>query len=131
MSFRPQDTRMFRPYPDEVPWELLRLADPSEERILDYADADLMRVAKYEDEAVGVYVVRPETPTRYEICNLAVAPAYRHKGLGRWLLGHAIGLAETKGAREIVVRRTPLRGLFRKTGFVEDDGGIRLELQPE
>lgn len=130
-EFRPQDTDIYRPYPDEIPWELLQLADPDEERVRDYVDADYTRVAKYRGEAIGVYVVRALTPTRYELCNLAVAPAFRRRGLGRWLLGHAIGLSETKGGREILVRNPPLEGLFERCGFVATGDDLLLTLTPE
>jgi GNAT superfamily N-acetyltransferase len=129
--FRPQDAEIYRPYPDEIPWELLHLADPDEDRVLGYVDAEYMRVAKRDGEAVGVYVVRPLSPTRYELCNLAVAPPWRGKGLGRWLLGHAIGLAETKGGREIVVRNARLRGIFARSGFVAHGDDLLLTLTPE
>jgi ribosomal protein S18 acetylase RimI-like enzyme len=130
-EFRPQDTDIYRPYQDEMPWELLQLADPDEERVRGYLDADYTRVAKYDGEAVGVYVVRALTPTRFELCNLAVVPAFRHRGLGRWLLGHAIGLSETKGGREILVRNTPLKGLFERDGFVAAGDDLLLILTPE
>lgn len=130
-DLRPQDTDIFRPYPDEVPWELLSLADPDEDRVAGYVDADYMRVAKYRGDAVGVYVVRPLSPTRYELCNLAVAPPIRGKGLGRWLLGHAIGLCETKGGREILIRSAGLRGLFERAGFVAHGDDLLLTLTPE
>ena len=130
-AFRPQHAKVFRPYPDEVPWELLRLADPDEDRVVGYLDADFMRVAKVDDEAVGVYVIKALTPTCYELLNLAVAPAYRKQGLGRWLLGHAIGIAESKGGREIVIRGTPERGLFQRTGFKVEGDSLRLVLMPE
>jgi ribosomal protein S18 acetylase RimI-like enzyme len=130
-GFRPQDAEIYRPYPDEIPWELLHLADPDEDRVLGYVDADYMRVAKHGGEPVGVYVVRPLSPTRYELCNLAVAPLYRRKGLGRWLLGHAIGLSETKGGREILVRNARQRGLFERAGFVLHGDDLLLTLTPE
>ena len=142
-EFKPQDVNIYRPYPDDIPWELLLLADPDESRIYEYADADYMRVAKLEDESIGVYVVRALSPTVYELCNLAVAPAWRRRGLGRWLLGHAIGIAESKGGREIVVSipvpggghapppSAGWRGLFERTGFVAGDRELRLVLTPE
>lgn len=132
-DFRPQDVNLYRPYPDEVPWDLLLLSDPDEERVHGYMDADYIRVAKYEGEAVGVYVVEPETPTVYELKNLAVHPDWRGRGLGRWLLGHAIGIAESKGGREILVRQPPgsARGLFERLGFVAEGRDYRLVLMPE
>jgi GNAT superfamily N-acetyltransferase len=132
-AFRPQDVNLYRPYPDEVPWDLLLLADQDEERVHGYLDADYIRVAKYEGEAVGVYVVVPETPTVYELKNLSIHPDWRGRGLGRWLLGHAIGIAESKGGREILVREAPrsARGLFERLGFVPEDRDLRLKLMPE
>ncbi len=132
-DFRPQDVSLYRPYPDEVPWDLLRMADPDEERVHGYLNADYMRVAKYGDEAVGVYVVVPETPTVYTLRNLSVHPDWRGRGLGRWLLGHAIGIAESKGGREIVVRGAPrgARGLFERLGFLPEGADLRLVLLPE
>lgn len=131
--FRPQDVQLYRPYADEVPWELLLLADPDEARLHGYLDADFMRVAKYLDEAVGVYVVVPLEPTVYELKNLAVHPDWRDRGLGRWLLGHAIGIAESKGGREILVRDAPrnARGLFERLGFAPEGDDLRLVLMPE
>lgn len=130
-GFRPRDAEIYRPYPDEIPWELLLAADPDEERIHGYLNADLVRVAKFAGEPIGVYVVRPLTPIRYELCNLSVAAAWRGRGLGRWLLGHAIGLSETRGGREILVREAPLRGLFARTGFLASGRDLLLTLTPE
>lgn len=130
-DFRPQDLPIFRPYPDEIPWELLALADPDQERVFGYADVDFMRVAKRDDEVVGVYVLQRLEPTVYRLCNLAVSPECRGRGLGGWLLGHAIGIAESKGGREIRVNGAPLKGLFRRFGFVVRDGDLCLTLIPE
>jgi GNAT superfamily N-acetyltransferase len=132
-DFRPQDVNLYRPYPDEVPWELLLLAEPDEERLQSYLDAEYMRVAKFEDEAVGVYVIVPQSGTVYELKNLSIAPGWQRKGLGRWLLGHAIGIAESKGGREILVRDAPrgVRGLFERFGFQPEGPDLRLRLIPE
>lgn len=127
----PSQTPIYKPYRDEIPWELLLAADPDEARVDAYAHTEFMRVAKLNDAVIGVYVVAAMTPTRYQLLNLSVAEGYRRKGLGGWLLGHAIGLAETKGAREIFVASTPLRGLFTKIGFAAVDADLLLTLTPE
>ena len=129
--FRLREVDIYRPYPDEIPWELLHESDPVEQRVAGYVDADYMRVAKLRGDAIGVYVVRAIDATRFELCNLVVARRYRNRGLGRWLLGHAIGLSETKGGREILVREAPLRGLFARTGFVSTGADLLLVLSPE
>ena len=134
MGFRAQDAKIFRPYQDEVPWELLESAGVSEEDLRQVLELNLVRVAKYEDRVIGAYGIRPLTPTRYELVSLAVTEGYRRQGLGRWLLGHAIGLAESKGAREILVRSAGKRAgtsLLARLGFVEADGELLLSLTPE
>lgn len=90
-----------------------------------------MRVAKHQGEVIGVYVIEPVDPLRYRLLELAVAPGYRGKGLGRWLLGHAIGLAESKGAREILVRGQTSRRFFATVGFEADGADLKLVLEPE
>jgi len=130
-GFRAQDASIYRPYPDEVPWELLLLGDPDEERVTGYLDTDYMRVAKDGETVAGAYVVEAESAIRYALRNLVVAPGYRRKGLGAWLLGHAIGLSESKGAREIVIHDTRPRSFFTRVGFVADGRDLLLRLEPE
>lgn len=130
-DFKARDATIYRPYSDEIPWDLLHLGDPDEARVAAYADADYMRVAKHNDEVAGVYVVEAQTALRFVLRNLVVAPAYRDKGLGAWLIGHAIGLSESKGAREIVISRARPRSLFTRVGFEVQDEGLLLTLTPE
>lgn len=130
-DFRGSDTTIYRPYSDAVPWELLLLGDADEDRVASYRDSDYMRIARHGEEVVGVYVIEALTVTRFALLNLAVEPAYRGKGLGAWLLGHAIGLSESQGAREIVVPETRQRRFFSRVGFVQDGTDLRLTLMPE
>jgi ribosomal protein S18 acetylase RimI-like enzyme len=92
-----------RPLADELPWALLLDADPSRARVDDYLNEELTRVAKYEDEIVGVYVMTRVDATTFELMNIAVRGDCRRQGLGRWLIGHALGLAESKGGRRVEV----------------------------
>lgn len=87
VTLAPRDARIFRPYPGEAPW-------PD-------ADPDWTRVAKVDDAVVGAYEIERTAPLRFRIKALWVEPVFRGNGLGRWLLGHAIGTAESQGAREI------------------------------
>jgi ribosomal protein S18 acetylase RimI-like enzyme len=86
-----------------MPWELLLDADPSRQRIESYLSQDLTRIAKLGEEIVGVYVLTRHDPITFELMNIAVRESHQRMGLGRRLLGHAIGLAESKGARRIDV----------------------------
>lgn len=58
-----------------------------------------------------------------EILNLAVAPAYRRRGIGRRLVGVALARAQVRGARQcwLEVRASNLAALdfYRAVGFVE------------
>jgi ribosomal protein S18 acetylase RimI-like enzyme len=92
-----------RPRPNEVPWDLLLEADPSRERIAAYLDPEWTRVARDANAILGVYVLARREPTRFELMNIAVREDCRGTGLGRRLLGHAIGLAEAKGGRIVEV----------------------------
>jgi len=127
VSFRPRDTQIFSPYPDEIPWELL----PDDAVVNGFPEDARMRVAKLDGEVVGVYVIEPVDALRFRVRELVVARGYRGHGLGRWLLGHAIGLAETKGAREILVRGQSRRRFFATVGFEEDGADLKLTLTPE
>ena len=93
---RPRDAR-------DVPWDLLLDADPDRALVESYLDFAWTRVMWHEGVALGVYVLKPRDETRFELMNIAVDPRYRRLGIGRWLLGHAIGLAESKGGRTIDV----------------------------
>ena len=101
--FDPREARVLRPYPEEIPWELLLDADPSRARVEGYLSDELTRVAKFDDAVIGVYALSRHDATHFELMNIAVVDAYQGTGLGRRLLGHAIGLAESKGARVIDV----------------------------
>lgn len=102
-NFDPREVRFYRPYPEELPWELLLDADPSRARVESYLSDTLTRIAKHDDEVIGVYALKQLDATTYELMNIAVAEPYQRTGLGRRLLGHAIGLAESAGARVIDV----------------------------
>jgi len=92
-----------RPKPNDVPWDLLLEADPSRERVTAYLDLEWTRVARDETSALGVYVLARRDAHRFELMNIAVREDCRGIGLGRRLLGHAIGLAEAKGGRLVEV----------------------------
>jgi N-acetylglutamate synthase-like GNAT family acetyltransferase len=128
---RPRDLQMFRPYADEVPWDLLESAGADEDALAAVLELDLVRVAKLEGRVVGGYGIRPVSPTTFELVALAIAEGWRGKGFGRWLVGHAIGLAESRGGREIVVRGQRHAGFLRRFGFEPAKDDLVLELIPE
>ena len=94
-----------------------------------------LRVAKHPDVApddgIAAYVVRARSAIEFGLDYLYVDTEFRHRGLGRWLLGHAIGLAESKGAREITSMQAPDCAFLARYGFVNDGERWRFTLRPE
>jgi len=139
MKDRPIDlrsVRIYRPYPGELAEALLTVHAGQVAGSCAGADPDLARIAKLDDRIIGVYILQKADELTYELRHLVVEPGYRRSGLGRWLLGHALGVAESRGGRSLLVRppaRTPVpvRQLFRRFGFEEADGQWRLEFTPE
>jgi GNAT superfamily N-acetyltransferase len=136
-EFHARSVQIFRPYPDEAPWSLLAIAGLDEAALEDRLTHDQTRIAKFEARLVGAYGLRPMDDVRFELVALAVVEGYRRRGLGRWLLGHALGLAESRGGREVVTAGCPggpsaaARRLLTGVGFVADGKRMRLELTPE
>jgi ribosomal-protein-alanine N-acetyltransferase len=67
------------------------------------------------------------------LLKIAVAPAWRGQGVGRWLLSRALDLAMEKGAAlsylEVRPSNSAAIGLYRKLGF--EVAGIRPRYYPE
>jgi len=119
-AFTYQDITVYPPYAGETPEDLV--GEPGND--------DLVRVAKLDDRVVGAYRLVRTCETHFEIRALAVRVEHRRRGIGRWLLGHAIGIAELNGAR-IVEAPLAATGMFAKVGFRPHGPGLRLHLRPE
>ena len=118
------DVTVYRPFPGEVPCDLVGADAP----------LDDVRIAKVDGQGsksrvVGAYRLVQVDAERFAIRALGVYPAYRGAGIGRWLLGHAIGIAESRGARVIDAKGPP--GFLQPVGFKPRAGGHRLVLTPE
>lgn len=128
---RPRHLETFRPWAHEMPWDLLLRVGADRQALQEVVALELVRVAKLEGRIVAAYGIRPETPTRYELVALAVEDAWRGRAFGRWLMGHALGLAESRGGREVVVRGQRYADFLRRFGFEPSGNDLRLELTPE
>ena len=123
------DVTVYRPFPGEVPSDLVGADAP----------LDDVRIAKFDGHGsqshgspsriVGAYRLVKVDAERFAIRALGVYPAFRGVGIGRWLLGHAIGIAESRGAR--MVDAEGPRGFLEPLGFTPHAGGFRLVLTPE
>lgn len=124
-----------------------------------YATASLYcRVARLEGQVIGAYSMREPYPAESLFAGGSTDPAalaafhlqwvgvrtdFRRRGLGGWLVGHAIGVAETKGAQCLDVSfaeqgdHVAVAGaLFVALGFVQREAaagqlGFRYQLIPE
>ncbi len=119
-SFTYRDVDIYPPYPHEDPVDLVGRA----------CDGELVRVAKLDGRVVGAYRIVCSGGTRFAIRALVVDENYRSHGIGHWLLGHAIGIAELKGGRVIDAPRAA-EGFFAQSGFGPAGGVLRLSLMPE
>jgi N-acetylglutamate synthase-like GNAT family acetyltransferase len=128
---RPRHLETFRPWDHEMPWDLLLLGGADRQALQEVVALELVRVAKLEGRIVAAYGIRPETPTCYELVALTVEDVWRGRAFGRWLMGHALGLAESRGGREVVVRGQRYADFLRRFGFEPSGNDLRLELTPE
>jgi ribosomal protein S18 acetylase RimI-like enzyme len=75
----------------------------------------------------------PGSRSRYIICNVVVAKAYRNQGIGRQLTERAIAQAEANGAQAVVLQvrhdNPPALHLYADLGFEEVGGETDLELE--
>ncbi len=121
----PRDYPISRPHEDEIPTKLLELSDDAP------IDLDNIRVAKNGNEVVAAYLFKRLSPLQYAVEAIGVVCSHRQRGLGSWMLAHAIGMIESKGGREVIVRRSRC-GFLERFGFVR--GGcdeLRLTLTAE
>ncbi len=87
----------------EPPWDLLLLADPSRGRVRHYLAVGECCQAYCDGKPVGVLVILEASPGCVEIMNLAVAPPFQGRGLGRQLVAKAKQRAIEQGARTLDV----------------------------
>ncbi|MBQ4898776.1 GNAT family N-acetyltransferase [Paenibacillus sp. Marseille-P2973] len=75
---------------EAVPIELLLLADPSEEIILNYIDRGECFIATNNNEIIGALVIIKTRPETIEIVNIVVKEDFQGKGIGKKLIDFAI-----------------------------------------
>jgi len=101
--------------------------------------AQILRVAKLNEVIIACYAMHGplleegESNTDYVLQMVAVQEQYRHQNVGRWLMGHAIGVAESKGGRGLQVPHTAQQDFFLTLGFKADEtiGGFRFQMIQE
>ncbi|MEA5450455.1 GNAT family N-acetyltransferase [Leptolyngbya sp. CCNP1308] len=89
--------------PAEWPWPLLLDADPSRELIDAYIHQSTVMGLVDGDTAIAVVVLMEREPQGVEVMNMAVAPSYQGKKLGKLLLAAAIERSRQRGIRRMLV----------------------------
>ncbi|MEM7096692.1 MAG: GNAT family N-acetyltransferase [Pseudomonadota bacterium] len=117
MKLNLREIEVFKPYANELPEQILADEGLSDADIDRWLDAPILRIAKRNEESVGVYALRQEDEHRFELFGVIVTPPIRRQGLGRWLIGHAIGVAESKGGRHIWIGHPGSTRCFSHIGF--------------
>ncbi|MDU0330801.1 GNAT family N-acetyltransferase [Paenibacillus sp. 3LSP] len=89
---------------EEVPLDLLLLADPSQEMIAEYLQRGQCYVGLDErEQIVAVIVLLPTRPGTLEIVNIAVREAFQGRGIGKKLIQFALDQAREKNAKTIEI----------------------------
>lgn len=88
---------------DDAPFNLLLLADPSRELVLDYLNTGECFIYKEGPETLGCYVLKEINIDKVELVNIAVSENKQGLGIGKKLLLHAFNYAKNSGYKEIVV----------------------------
>lgn len=83
--------------------DLLALADPSPAMIMDCLADGTLYSARWDGVVVGVFVLMHTGDARWELKNIAVAPEWQKKGVGKALIDAAIAEARGAGGRQLDV----------------------------
>lgn len=107
---------------ENIPYELLLLADPSEDNINEYLSRGTTFIAKYKGEIVGVLVLTDTRPKTVEIMNVSVKEEYQNKGIGKKLIKYVIEYVKKNTSNKIIEIGTGNPGvvqmlLYQKCGF--------------
>lgn len=106
---------------EEIPYELLYLADPSKEAVTDYIGRGTLYSAYIDNKVVGAYVILMTRPLTLEIMNIAVEELHQRKGIGKVLINHAINTSKDLNAKvlEIGTGNSSIYQLafYQKCGF--------------
>ena len=127
MRFVPQEVKIYRPNKNRISTTLLNCID----RSTIGAQKFFIRVADFYDAEVGCYMLYCQSSNIYVLHALVVKEHLRGRGLGSWLLGHAIGLTESKGGRQLLSYSLETKDFLRSKGFASDENCLRYTFLPE
>ncbi|MRF37111.1 GNAT family N-acetyltransferase [Staphylococcus sp. KY49P] len=106
---------------DDAPFNLLLLADPSMDLVLEYLGNGECFIYKEDSEILGCYVLKEININRVELVNIAVSEDKQGFGIGKILLLHAFDYAKRNGYKEVIVGtgNSSIRQIafYQKAGF--------------
>jgi ribosomal protein S18 acetylase RimI-like enzyme len=106
---------------EEMPYQLLLLADPSKKIIDKYLKKSTVFITEIGTNLIGVAVLLPISSSEIEIKNIAVLPEMQGKGIGKFLLGNSFNYAIKNGFETIMIgtanSSTGQLYLYQKQGF--------------
>lgn len=106
---------------EQTPWDLLLLADPSEEMVSSYLKDSFCYVAELDNSVVGTIVLFPKSKDIVEIMNIAVSEYMQGKGIGSKLIKHGIEAAKEEGFKTVAIgtgnSSISQLALYQKAGF--------------
>jgi len=106
---------------EQPPWDLLLLADPSEELVSAYLNDSFCYVADLDNSVVGIIVLFPKSEDIIDIMNIAVSEYIQGEGIGSKLIKHGIESAKEKGFKTVEIgtgnSSISQLALYQKAGF--------------
>jgi uncharacterized protein YhfF/ribosomal protein S18 acetylase RimI-like enzyme len=106
---------------NEVPLDLLLLADPGKESIDSYLHSSTLFSAKYGDVVVGIVAIKEIDTGTSEIVNLAVMGKWQGRKIGRKLIEKAIEFSKEAHYQKLIIKTgnssTHQLALYQKLGF--------------
>ncbi|CCF15909.1 uncharacterized N-acetyltransferase YvbK [Brevibacillus laterosporus GI-9] len=106
---------------EDVPMELLLLADPSERLVKEYVERGQCYIMEQDGRIIGTYVLIPTRPETVELVNVAVDEELHGKGYGKQLVLHAIESARLNHYKTIEIgtgnSSVVQLALYQKCGF--------------
>ncbi|GIN99884.1 putative N-acetyltransferase YvbK [Brevibacillus halotolerans] len=88
---------------EDLPMELLLLADPSERLVKEYVARGQCYIMEQDGRIIGTYVLIPTRPETVELVNVAVDEELHGKGYGKQLVLHAIESARLNHYKTIEI----------------------------
>lgn len=105
---------------EEIPYNLLLLADETVEAINKYIFDSEIYVLEQDNKIIAEYALLPLNKEEVEIKNIAVNPKFQGQGIGKSLLRDAATRAKSRGFRRIIIGTGDVSKLLRfyhKEGF--------------